>query len=72
MRIPGGDLAPARRRRYGGGYGRRRRRRGPRVLLVLVLLLGVGAGAAYWLRRDDTAVPQRLTSAPCPTPAAAP
>lgn len=66
MRIPGGDLAPARRRRYGGSYGRRRRRRNLRLAAGLVLVLA-GAGAAYVLRQDDTAVPDRLATRACPT-----
>ncbi len=71
MRIPGGDLAPARRRGHGGSYGRRRRRRGLRATLV-VLLLAAGGGGAYLLQRDDSLVPQRLAAPPttCPTPAA--
>ncbi|MCW2498340.1 MAG: rane protein [Frankiales bacterium] len=71
MRIPGGDLAPARRRRYGGGYGRRRRRRNLRLALA-VLLVAAGAGAAYALRQDDGSVPQRLASTPCPSPSRTP
>ena len=61
MRIPAGDLAPARRRRYGGSYGRRRRRTG-RALLALVAV-GVAGGAAYLLQRDDGKVPARITAA---------
>ena len=59
MRIPSGDLAPAR---------RHRRRRGPlAVLLVLALL--AAAAVAYVLRRDDE--PASLAApAPCPTPSA--
>lgn len=69
MRIPAGDLAPARRRRYGGTYGRRRRRTG-RALLALVAL-GLAGGSAYLLQRDDSAVPSRITAArPCGTPRA--
>jgi hypothetical protein len=71
VRIPGGDLAPARRRRYGGGYGRRRRRRNLRLALA-VLLVAAGAGAAYALRQDDGSVPQRLASTPCPSPSPTP
>ena len=72
MRIPSGDLAPARRRkRYGGSYGRSKRRTG-RVLLALVVLVG-GGGAAYALQRDDQGAPARVTLAPCPAaPAAGP
>lgn len=71
MRIPGGDLAPARRRRHGDSYGRRRKRRGLRVTLV-VLLLAAAGGGAYLLQRDDSLVPQRLATPPktCPTAAA--
>lgn len=69
MRIPSGDLSPARRRRYGGTYGRRRRRT-VRTLLVLVLLLVVAGGATYLLRRDDTAAPsRRQATAQLTTPA---
>lgn len=68
MRIPGGDLAPARRRRYGGSYGRRRRRRNVRLGLAALLVLAGGA-AAYALREDDRQVPRRLTQQSCPTPA---
>ena len=72
MRIPGGDLMPARRRRrYGGSYGRRRSRN-RRVLVLGVVLVAVGAAAAWYLRQDDSAVPSRLaaapTCAPSPTP----
>lgn len=63
MRIPDGDLAPARRRRYGGSYGRRRRRRNLRLGLGLGLLL-VAGGAAYLLRQDDSTVPTRLATTP--------
>ena len=76
MRIPGGDLVPARRRRrYGGGYGRRRSRN-RLVLVVGVLLVALGAAAAWYLRKDDSGVPARLavvpTCSPTPTPSAAP
>ncbi|MGZ6827930.1 MAG: LytR C-terminal domain-containing protein, partial [Mycobacteriales bacterium] len=70
MRIPGGDLAPARRRRYGGSYGRRRRQRRLRVLTAVVLL-GAAGGGAYLLQRDDAKAPVRRQAAPppvCPTP----
>lgn len=74
MRIPAGDLAPARRRRYGGSYGRRRRRAG-RVLLALVAV-GLAGGGAYLLQRDDSKVPARIAALrPCPstsTPGSAP
>lgn len=63
MRIPDGDLVPARRRAYGGGYGRRRR---PlrRLAVVLVVLLAAAA-AAWFLRRDESPA---VLAAPCPTP----
>lgn len=65
MRIPSGDLAPARRRkRYGGSYGRARRRTG-RVVLALVLLAGGGA-VLYALQRDDRGAPARVALPPCP------
>ena len=65
MRIPAGDLAPARRRRYGGTYGRRRT---GRALLALVAV-GLAGGGAYLLQRDDGKVPSRLTAVrPCATP----
>ena len=66
MRIPSGDLAPARRRkRYGGSYGKSRRRTG-RVLLAMVVLAGGGV-AAWALQRDDRGAPARLALAPCPS-----
>ncbi len=72
MRIPGGDLMPARHRRYGGGYGRRRRRN--RRVIAVVLLVGL-AGAAWWYYgQDDSATPTSVstlpTCAPTPTPTA--
>ena len=70
MRIPGGDLAPARRRRYGGAYGRRRRRQ--QRVLALVLVVGIGATGAWLLRRDDTRARDRVTAGPSPTPCATP
>lgn len=73
MRIPSGDLVPARRRRYDGGYGRRRRhrrlvRRG-RIALVVAVLLGLGLGA-FWLTREEA----RPAAASCvePSPASSP
>ena len=70
MRIPSGDLAPARRRkRYGGSYGRSKRRTG-RVLLALVVLVGGGA-AAYALQRDDRGAPARVALPSCPPAAVA-
>ncbi len=67
MRIPGGDLMPARHRRYGGSYGRRRRRN--RRVIAVVLLLGLGGAGAWYLRKDDSQVPSRLTAKPTCTPA---
>jgi hypothetical protein len=67
VRIPGGDLAPARRRRYGGSYGRRRRRRNLRLAVALLLVVA-GAGGVYALRRDDTAAPARLEAKPSASP----
>lgn len=71
MTIPGaGDLAPLRRRRYGGSYGRRRRR--SLRVGVGILLIGIGVGAAYLLRHDDATVKDRVaTTRSCPTPSAA-
>ena len=70
MRIPNGDLAPARRRGY-GSYGRRHRRNRRLALLSLSLLV-IGGSAYYALRQDDTKAPARLAQQPksCPTPAA--
>jgi hypothetical protein len=69
VKIPGGgDLAPPRRRRYGGSYGRRRHRRNLRVGVAL-LLVAVGVGAAYLLRHDDGTVKDRLATT-TPTPKA--
>lgn len=70
MRIPNGDLAPARRRRSYGSYGRRRSRRNRRIGLLVALLLAAGGGGYYALRRDDTAAPARLAQRPsaCPAP----
>ena len=64
MRIPSGDLAPARRRRH--------RRRGPLAAVLAVVLLAAAAGA-YVLRRDDGAAPAARPSACATTgPVAAP
>lgn len=73
MRIPGGDLVPARHRRYGGSYGRRRRRRN-RVLVVLGLLLAAGGAAAWYVQRPDTTTPTTVSTLPTcgPTPSATP
>lgn len=65
MRIPSGDLVPARRRRYDGGYGRRRRRRNRRFALLGALLLLVGL-AGLWASRDEPAP----VAAACPSPTA--
>ena len=71
MRIPGGDLMPARHRRYGGGYGRRRRRN--RLVVGVVLLLGLGAGGAWYLNQDQgTATETAVSALPTCTPTAAP
>jgi len=76
VRIPGGDLVPARRRRrYGGTYGRRRNRNRRAVVLGAALVL-LAAGAAWYLRKDDSGVPARLavepTCSPTPTATVAP
>jgi hypothetical protein len=70
VRIPNGDLAPARRRGY--SYGRRRSRRNRRVGLLVVLLLAAGGAGYYALQRDDANAPSRLAQRPvvCPTPSA--
>jgi hypothetical protein len=74
VRIPDGDLVPARRRAYRGGYGshRNRRRLRRRVALVLVVLL-VAAAVAWFVRHDDGGTPQAAvcvtagpTRVPCP------
>jgi hypothetical protein len=71
MRIPSGDLAPARKhRRYG-------RRRSPVPVVVAVLLVVAVAAGAYLLRREDsnagtvTARPSPCATISAPTPAAA-
>jgi hypothetical protein len=65
VRIPDGDLMPARRHKYRGSYGRsRRRNRG--MAMVLVVLVVAGATAWYLSRGDDS--PATQTLAPCPTP----
>jgi hypothetical protein len=68
VRIPDGDLMPARRHRYTGGYGGRRRRGLRRGALLLVVVV-VAAAAAWFLRRDDD-TPATQALAPCPTPSA--
>ncbi len=70
MHIPHGDLAPARRRQFGGSYGRRRRRNQRRALAAVVLLLAVGGGA-FLLQRDDAQAPARVAQQqPTPQPRA--
>ncbi len=66
MRIPGGDLMPARHRRYGGGYGRRRRRN--RRVIAAVLLVGLGVAGAWYLRQDDSRAPSRVSAEPTCSP----
>lgn len=65
MRIPSGDLVPARKHRFSSGYGRHRRRRPGRTAVVGMVLLALGLGG-FWLTRD----PVRPVAAPC-TPASA-
>ncbi|MCU1602470.1 MAG: hypothetical protein JWO22_3179, partial [Frankiales bacterium] len=67
MRIPGGDLMPARHRRYGGGYGRRRRRN--RQVIAALLLVGAAVGGAEYLRQDDAQAPGRVAASPSCGPA---
>jgi hypothetical protein len=62
MRIPNGDLVPARRHPYGGGYSRRRARRTRRFAVLGVLLVAVGIGG-FWLNRD----PVSPVATPCPS-----
>ncbi len=68
MRIPSGDLAPARRRGGRSSYVRRRRR-WPVVVAVLAVV-GV-AGGAYLLNRSDSMAPARLAQT-SPTPSCPP
>ena len=64
MRIPSGDLAPARRhRRFGSGSSRRRPGRTAAVVLALVAVVG---GGTYLLQRDDSKVTDRLATGPAP------
>ena len=67
MRIPSGDLAPARKHRR---YGRRRRNPWPAVLAVLVLL--AVAGGAYGLTHRDDGTPTdtvaQASPKACPSP----
>jgi hypothetical protein len=67
VRIPSGDLAPARKHRRHGSSFRRRRRRWP-VLLAVLAVVAVAAGS-YWLRRDDN-TPGALSASSCPSVAA--
>lgn len=69
MQIPGGDLAPARRRRYGGSYGRRRRLR---TALLVLLALAVAAAAVGFVLTRDPAPPPAKTARQCPTPSPTP
>lgn len=73
MRIPGGDLVPARHRRYGGSYGRRRRRRN-RWLIALGLLLAAAGIGAWYVQKDEGATPASVSTLPtcAPTPTATP
>jgi hypothetical protein len=65
MRIPSGDLAPARKhRRYG------HRSKWP-VVLTVVLVVAIAA-LAYVLRRDDAPAAPSVAASPCPTRSAAP
>ncbi|MCU1590690.1 MAG: hypothetical protein JWP11_1946 [Frankiales bacterium] len=64
MRIPSGDLAPARRHRHGSSF-RRRRSRWPVVLVVLVVVaIAVGS---YLIRKDDTHAAATAAATPCPS-----
>lgn len=67
MRIPSGDLAPARKHRR---YGRRHRNPLPAVLVVLLLL--AVAGGAYLLQRGDDEPPTETLAraTDCPKPVA--
>jgi hypothetical protein len=66
VRIPSGDLAPARKHRR---YGRRRRSPWPAVLVVL-LLAAVAAGAYAYTQRDTNSDSGTVAQAsPCPSPA---
>ena len=68
MRIPDGDLVPARRRRYSGGYGRSRRRRTRRFFAVVAVLLLAGSGVVWALQRDNGKPDSLATGSTCPTP----
>ena len=67
MRIPSGDLAPARKHRR---YGRRRRNPLPAVLAVLVLLAVVGGAYALQRGDDDPPAETLARATDCPKPAA--
>lgn len=74
MRIPSGDLAPARRGRRRGGYGRKRRNPLP-VLLAIVLVVAAAVGAYLLTRgRGPSAGSglQPVARCPSPAPSAAP
>lgn len=69
MRIPSGDLAPARRGRRRGGFGRKRRNPLP-VLLAVVLVVAVAVGAYLLTRgRGPSSPSSRPPVARCPSPA---
>src|SRR5437867_1243664 len=68
VRIPDGDLVPARKHRYGGGYGRRRRSHRSRLLVAVVAVLLVGTAGAWFLNRQSPSTPQTLSSCPTPRP----
>jgi hypothetical protein len=70
VRIPDGDLVPARRRRYSGGYGRSRRRRSRRAFAVVAVLLLAGSAVVWALQRDDGKPASLATGSPCRTPTA--
>lgn len=65
MRIPSGDLAPARKRRR--GYSARRRRRNPLPIVLAVLLVAAVALGTYWLRRDNGTTGTTDAGARCPS-----
>lgn len=71
MRIPSGDLAPARRGRRYGAYGSRRRQ--VRRTVLALVLVAVVVGGVGLLRADDAAAPDRLGApSACPTPSPTP
>lgn len=76
MRIPSGDLAPARKRRRGYGSRRRSRyghQRSPLVPVLAVLLVLAVAGVAWALRQNDSQAGRSTVAQlqPCPSPTAA-